>query len=141
MQRPGRNVGGRIAINYLHTLRFIRLPLGRQRQVWLICVSALILRTCSRRDDDDVSMKISRQATSLWKTEDDDEWESNSNRTYNHRFTETELSELVDRATELIEFSGSSVTSVNQVVQSTALLLRSGHQPACPVCAVPYSRK
>ena len=33
----------------------------------------MISRTCSRRDDDDVSMKISRQATSLWKTEDDDD--------------------------------------------------------------------
>ena len=30
-------------------------------------------RTCSRRDDDDVSMKISRQATSLWKTDDDED--------------------------------------------------------------------
>ena len=40
----------------------------------LICVSVLISRTCSRRDDDDVSMKISRQATSLCKTEDDDEY-------------------------------------------------------------------
>ena len=39
----------------------------------LICVSVLISRICSRRDDDDVSMKISRQATSLWKTEDDDD--------------------------------------------------------------------
>ena len=39
----------------------------------LICVTVLISRTCSGRDDDDVSMKISRQATSLWKTEDDDD--------------------------------------------------------------------
>jgi len=36
----------------------------------LRCVSVL---TCSRRDDDDASMKISRQSTSIWKTEDDDD--------------------------------------------------------------------